>query len=203
MRARRVKRLDPRASVADNFERIVEVRLAELLAFMPRAADPNEVAALHDMRIAAKRLRYILEIAYPCFGPFAQDAVKRIKELQDLLGEIHDCDVQGEHLAQQVDALVSEDALALALAAEGLDDLKPDVLRVARHREAYGGVAAVLVYVGARRRVLFSRFRHKWLELEREGFAPRLQYAIAERPAGTAPLVPVTVAGPVEGDADE
>ena len=30
--------------------------------FMPRAADPREVVALHDMRIAAKRLRYVLEL---------------------------------------------------------------------------------------------------------------------------------------------
>ena len=34
----------------------------------PRALDPAEVAALHDMRIAAKRLRYILELTAPCFG---------------------------------------------------------------------------------------------------------------------------------------
>ena len=68
MKARRVKGLDPTGPLADNFERIVRVRLGELQAFMPRAADPAAVAALHDMRIAAKRLRYILEIAHPCFG---------------------------------------------------------------------------------------------------------------------------------------
>jgi CHAD domain-containing protein len=36
------------------------------------AADPREVEALHDMRIAAKRLRYILEITEPCFGEYAR-----------------------------------------------------------------------------------------------------------------------------------
>ena len=62
MKARKVKGLDPAEPLADNAERIVRVRLDEMCGFMPQAADPSEVVALHDMRIAAKRLRYILEI---------------------------------------------------------------------------------------------------------------------------------------------
>lgn len=183
MKARKVKGLDPRASVADNFERVVRTRTIELLSFMPAAADANNVTVLHDMRIAAKRLRYILEVAHPCFGPYAGAAVKRIKELQDLLGDIHDCDVGAERLQDHLDDLISEDALALALAGEGLEDLRPEALRVARHGKAYGGVAALLVHTRARRRVLFARFERFWIELEREGFAARLEFAIGERPA--------------------
>ena len=36
-------------------------------------ADPRDVRALHDMRIAAKRLRYILEVDERLFGPYADD----------------------------------------------------------------------------------------------------------------------------------
>ena len=183
MKARRVKGLDPDGPLADNFERIVRVRLGELRAFMPRAADPDAVAALHDMRIAAKRLRYILEIAHPCFGEYARTAVKRIKELQDLLGEIHDCDVQSEELEVFLRDLIAEDALALALAAEGMDDLEPEALRVARHHDDHAGVAALLVYVRARRRVLFAAFGRLWSDMERSGFGARLEYALTERPA--------------------
>jgi CHAD domain-containing protein len=93
MKARRVKRLDPAGTLADNAERIVAVRLDEVCSFVPRALDPGEVEALHDMRIAAKRLRYVLEVTEACFGPYAEQAGKRTKELQDLLGDIHDCDV--------------------------------------------------------------------------------------------------------------
>ena len=61
---------------------------------MPKALDPAQVEALHDMRIAAQRLRYILELtAETCFGAYAETGAKRARELQDLLGEIHDCDV--------------------------------------------------------------------------------------------------------------
>ena len=63
MKARKVKGLEPTATLADNAERIVHVRLDELCSFVPQALDPAEVTALHDMRIAAKRLRYILELA--------------------------------------------------------------------------------------------------------------------------------------------
>ena len=110
MKARSVKGLDPEAPLADNAERIVRVRLDELCAFMPRAADPAQVVALHDMRIAAKRLRYILEVTGPCFGPYARTAVKLTKDLQDLLGEIHDCDVQLPEVAAFLEELMAEDA---------------------------------------------------------------------------------------------
>ncbi len=190
MKARRVKGLEPSGPLVENLERIVRVRLAELLAFMPRAADPAQVEALHDMRIAAKRLRYILEIAHPCFGDYARTAVNRVKDLQELLGELHDCDVQSEELEAFLNDLIAEDALALALAAEGMDDLAPDALRVARHRDDHAGVAALLVYVRARRRVLFGAFERLWTDFERSGFAARLEYAITERPTPASDQLP-------------
>ena len=69
------------------------VRLSELLSFSPRVLDPAEVEALHDMRIAAKRLRYVLELTEPALGPSAAGGARTAKKLQDLLGRIHDCDV--------------------------------------------------------------------------------------------------------------
>jgi CHAD domain-containing protein len=93
VKARKVKGLDPDGTLADNAERIVAVRLSELCSFTPRALDPGEVQALHDMRIAAKRLRYVLELAKPALGPSAAGGARTAKKLQDLLGKIHDCDV--------------------------------------------------------------------------------------------------------------
>ena len=70
MKARRVRRLDRQAPLADNAERIVRVRLDELCGFIPAALNVKNVVALHDMRIAAKRLRYLLEVTGFCFGPY-------------------------------------------------------------------------------------------------------------------------------------
>jgi CHAD domain-containing protein len=71
----------------------VNTRLQELLLLAAPALEPDAAAAQHDMRIAAKRLRYVLEITGLCFGPEAGAARLAAEQLQDVLGEIHDCDV--------------------------------------------------------------------------------------------------------------
>jgi CHAD domain-containing protein len=173
VKARSVKGLDPQALLGDNAERIIRVRLDELTSFMPKATDPKEVVALHDMRIAAKRLRYILEVTGSCFGPYASGAVKMVKELQDLLGEIHDCDVQLPEVAAFLEELVAED-----VAAAG--ESPKDVGRVP-NRRAYAGLVALQVHLRARRNALFEQFQELWRDYERKGFAARLAFAITER----------------------
>jgi CHAD domain-containing protein len=173
VKARRVKDLDPIGPLGDNAERIVRVRLEELTSFMPKAADPTEVVALHDMRIAAKRLRYILEVTGSCFGPYASSAVKLVKDLQDLLGEIHDCDVQLPEVAAFLEELLSED-----IATTGAHPR--DVGRVP-NRRTYAGLVALQVHLRARRNALFEDFLELWRDYERKGFAARLAFAISER----------------------
>jgi CHAD domain-containing protein len=173
MKARQVKGLEPEGTLGDNAERIVRVRLDELTSFMPKAADPKEVVALHDMRIAAKRLRYVLEVTGACFGPYAASAVKLVKDLQDLLGEIHDCDVQLPEVDAFLHELMEEDA---AVAGES-----PKGLAKAPNRRAYAGLVALQVHLRARRRALFEQFLELWRDYERKGFAARLAFAVSER----------------------
>ena len=172
MKARRVKGLDPATPLADNAERIVRTRLGELCGIMPAAADPAAATELHDMRIAAKRLRYALEVTGPCFGDYADTAVKHVKDLQDLLGEIHDCDVHLPETTAFLQELVEKD---VAATAAGL---------AAPNRAAYAGLVALEVGLRARREVLFARFLESWGELERKGFRARLEYALTERDGG-------------------
>jgi CHAD domain-containing protein len=97
MKARKVRKLDPVKSLRRNSALIVKTRLEELCSFAEEALDPSAPAAQHSMRIAAKRLRYVLEIVEGCFGEEALAARRAAKELQSVLGEIHDCDVMGPH----------------------------------------------------------------------------------------------------------
>jgi CHAD domain-containing protein len=75
-----------------SFERIHSA-FQEFSAFEEKVRDPANVADLHAMRIVGKNLRYIME----CFAPLYSNELKRPLEVmrngQDLLGCIHDCDV--------------------------------------------------------------------------------------------------------------
>jgi CHAD domain-containing protein len=94
VKPRKVKGLDLGEPLRANAARIVRTRLGELRDLAePALLRPGAAQAQHDMRIAAKRLRYVLEIAEPCFGPTAVAARRAAKELQAVLGDIHDCDV--------------------------------------------------------------------------------------------------------------
>ena len=93
MKPYRVKGLDPRAPLRPNATRIVHTRLGELRGFADEALSPDASTAQHDMRIAAKRLRYVLEIVVPCIGEEAKVARDAAKSLQSALGDLHDCDL--------------------------------------------------------------------------------------------------------------
>jgi hypothetical protein len=198
VKARKVKGLEPAEPLADNAERIVRVRLDEMCGFMPQAADPSEVVALHDMRIAAKRLRYILEITAPIFGDYASTAVRLTKDVQDLLGEIHDCDVQIPEVQDFLDELVAEDAKVLVAAAGAAEDLDPSAVRKAPHRNDHAGLVALLVHLRARRELLYQRFLELWQEYERKGYRARLDYAVSERAGSSGDGALTAVAEPAE-----
>src|SRR3954447_7013427 len=116
-RARTVHGLRPKGSVRANARRIVAVRAEEFFAFAPALADPEKVAELHDMRIAAKRLRYALELFAAALGPETGAAISLIKEFQDIVGEIHDHDVHAEILRAHLEAISADHARALAALA--------------------------------------------------------------------------------------
>jgi CHAD domain-containing protein len=145
VKARKVKHLDPAASLDFNARRIIAVRTQEVLDLAVSAEDPTDVKALHDLRIAAKRLRYLLELTgQACIGAGSARLVKQLKGLQDLLGEIHDCDVQLPPLR--------------ALARESPE------------REARG-LRTLAIHFATRRAELYEHFYQGWPALER-AFTP-------------------------------
>ena len=103
------------------------MRLEELCGFAPAVLDPAAVtrAARHADRRQAAALRPRGHRPSRASARTRKTAGKRTKELQDLLGEIHDCDVQ----LPRVEALVAElrdaDAGELRLRAGDAPDLDP------------------------------------------------------------------------------
>jgi CHAD domain-containing protein len=134
MKPRKVKGLGPAMPFDEAARRIAATRAQEVLDLGARAQDPAKLKPLHDLRIAAKRLRYLLELT----GPPA--TVKELRRLQDLLGELHDCDVQ----LPEIRALAREAAVGEA-----------------------GGLRAVAIHLARRRAECFERFHHGWPAVER------------------------------------
>lgn len=108
MKARAIEGLDPSGPLRPNVARIVSVRLDELREFADDALAPDASEAQHEMRIAAKRMRYLLEIFEPCLGEEAKAARCAAKRLQSVLGDLHDCDLmlaKVEHIGSVAAAL--------------------------------------------------------------------------------------------------
>jgi CHAD domain-containing protein len=81
---------------------VIVDRLKELEKLSESLYKPFEIEALHDMRIAAKRLRYALELFQQCWGRSLQTYAKSVARVQTALGELHDCDVWIESMGKQI-----------------------------------------------------------------------------------------------------
>lgn len=87
------KLTDPDGSLRESAP-VLLVRLQEMLDFAHAVRDPANVTELHNMRIAAKRLRYTLELFLPVLDKRGASRLLGIaEEIQERLGAIHDCDV--------------------------------------------------------------------------------------------------------------
>jgi CHAD domain-containing protein len=153
MKARKVK-LDPEASFEQGLRKTLAVRISELDSFADAAQDPAEVEALHDMRIAAKRVRYVLEVSEPVL-PGAKGGVTAAKKLQDVLGEIHDCDELLPVIKKHVARLRDEDTAA-AIAGDALPN-----------RRKYRGLEALRAHTLARRARMHREFVARWPKLRK------------------------------------
>jgi CHAD domain-containing protein len=78
--------------------------------------DPAPDAALHAVRIRAKRARYAAEVVAPAFGKPARNFAKAVTEVQDVLGEHQDSVVAAAWL--RANALTLGDPRAVYVAGE-------------------------------------------------------------------------------------
>jgi CHAD domain-containing protein len=91
--------VDPFEPYAVAAARVVRVRTDELFDHADGVLDTSDIERVHDMRVASRRLRAVLEIFEPCFpqGDF-KTALRDVKALADALGERRDPDVHIEDM---------------------------------------------------------------------------------------------------------
>jgi CHAD domain-containing protein len=93
--------VDPFEPYALAAARIVRVRADELFEHSENVLDTSDIERVHDMRVASRRLRAVLEIFAPCFpqGDF-KTVLRDVKALADALGERRDPDVHIEDMEE-------------------------------------------------------------------------------------------------------
>jgi len=79
----------------------IVARLDEMLALSRFVHDQDAIAKHHELRIAAKRLRYTMEIFSTIYKDALRDQIALMKQFQDVLGEMHDYYVWGQDLRGQ------------------------------------------------------------------------------------------------------
>lgn len=83
-----------RLGAAANARRQLPRLAAEFFSLVAAALEGEpDAERLHRVRLAAKHIRYTLELFRPCYGPALEERIGRLRELQQVLGEINDCAV--------------------------------------------------------------------------------------------------------------
>jgi CHAD domain-containing protein len=152
----------PRHTLGEAAAGILEQHVEELGDHLAQVHGAEDEEEAHEARIAAKRLRYLLE---PLAGelPSGKAVIKRLKGLQELLGELHDAHVLEQELAAAVERAGAERAQALLdLSLAAAPDEKR--LRAERRRARESGLIALARLNRARRDRLFQGLTDGWTE---------------------------------------
>jgi CHAD domain-containing protein len=110
-KARDIPGLHARMPFAQAAAATVAVRAEELFEQSENVLDTSDIERVHDMRVASRRLRAVLEIYAPCF-PAAEfkPLLREVKALADALGARRDPDVLLDQLAKLEGALPKANA---------------------------------------------------------------------------------------------
>jgi CHAD domain-containing protein len=181
-RAKPITGLDSQAATGVNARIIARIRLEELYGWSQYVDNPYHVRELHNMRIAAKRLRYTFEVFEEVLPEACRAIVKELTHIQDELVALHDSDVMIALLrlclGSQDSGTAYEEALldtkkyeskkGFALPADLVTDLlEPGVAPTAEERY---GLERMLLKQQQQREEQYSAFRQHWYELQARDF---------------------------------
>jgi len=188
-RAWPVRGIDPSGPLDANARRILAVKIAEFYSYAPAVAVEAAAEPLHNLRIAAKRLRYTLELFRVIFGKQGERQIERIKAIQEELGAIHDHDVRLTLIEAELgrQGTLQATAVGRALAAAPATEHAAITATALRPPpdDPRRGLIALLGRQHASRRQHYHDFVALWDRFGSEGMRADL-VAISTRPIGDA-----------------
>jgi CHAD domain-containing protein len=148
---------------------VLLVRLNEMMEWSATIRDPECVEELHNMRIAAKRLRYTLEIFAPTLGADAFPLLAVITDIQEQIGAIHDCDMLFPLLSETLEREMEREKKQALRRGGG----PPPYL-------AAEGLVALMTRKREERERRYREFIQFWDELPPESLAARFSNLVME-----------------------
>lgn len=97
-----------------------EARAISCPSLPEQVGTEHAAEALHAVRIAAKKLRYTLEIVAPYLGDGGTNVVRRLRAVQDKLGDFHDDTVLDDTLRPEIERALERGRPLLAAELRGL-----------------------------------------------------------------------------------
>ncbi len=190
VKAKRVKGIRCDAPVIDNAQRIIETRLREMLSFAPWVNDRDNVEQIHNLRIAAKRLRYSLELFRFALPSGAGSLIDEVKEIQEHIGDMHDADVMIERVLEIINNDTQNKTARLLDIAEAVDRgtvpqrhqrLKSAMSSRTGPRDEIAFYTLIAHRADDRERA-YERFVTAWQKMEETDFPTRLRRNIGILP---------------------
>jgi len=111
---------EPAATMAEATRDVLRDHGERLARAASKVESAGDARRAHRVRIAAKRLRYILETLTG--NATAATLVKRLTTLQDLLGAAHDAHVIANRIVREIGEYAARDARHVAMRAMQLSD---------------------------------------------------------------------------------
>jgi CHAD domain-containing protein len=149
----------PHVTFARSLANLTEAHATDLLVNLGQIMSMEQEEQLHEARITAKRLRYLLE-PVRAYADEAQSVVKRSKRLQDVLGDLNDVHVLMREIDQSFEASMQRKA---ALVRDSLR--RGDIERARREASIsqWAGLVELYDRLDKERRDLITRIRDRWL----------------------------------------
>ena len=164
-KAWKVKGIQPQSSYRSNAQAILAVKIQEVYSWAESIRDSDKVKELHNLRISIKRLRYSMEFLAINYGEEFQDFLKVLADLQEQLGDIHDCDVVEIVLTDHLQSLPDQ------------GDTETDAI----------GINPLLLRYRETRKAKYEAFLQQWDALEEADFKGQLLRIVTDESGAAAP----------------
>ena len=181
-KARSITGLDSQAPTTRNARIILHQRLDDLYAYTTYVGNPDNTQELHDLRIAAKRMRYTLELFEEFLPTESKGFAEELARLQEELGALHDSEVMLTLLRQLLQPegeggdVNSTEEMPVANTSVFLSqDLRRAVLHPPNNPSALStkerqGLISFFHRQEQRREQSYALFRQHWQALEQDRF---------------------------------